>query len=106
MRLVLRVLFFEFALSWAMMLAGQVRVAMQAWPFAKRPLHARFHSRAWRMGLGLLMGIPVVAGWPALFSLAQPENVGGDWLKIAIPWWILVGVLGAEMLAARLTLRK
>jgi hypothetical protein len=103
MRLVLRVLFFEFALSWAMVLAGPIHVAMQAWPFVRRSLNARLQRRAWRVGLGLMIGIPVVAGWPALFLPVQATFAGGDWLKIAIPWWVLIGVLGAEMLVGRLT---
>ena len=103
MRLVLRVLFVEFALSWAMVLAGQARVARLIWPFAARSLKTRFHSHAWRVGVGLAVAIPVVAGWPALFLPAQAEYAGGNWLKIAVPWWVLVGALGAEMLMARLT---
>jgi hypothetical protein len=103
MRLVLRVLFVEFALSWAMVLAGSVRVARQIWPFVKRSLTTPLQSRAWRVGLGLMIAIPVVAGWPALFVPAQARYAAGNWLKIAIPWWILIGVLGAEILAAGLT---
>lgn len=103
MRLVVRVLFFEFALSWAMVLAGAVRLAIQAWPFATRSLKTCVPSRACRMGLGLAIAIPVIAGWPALFLPTQAEYAAGDWLKIAIPWWVLIGVLGAEMLVARLT---
>jgi len=103
MRLVLRVLFVEFAVSWAMVLAGSAHVAMQIWPFVKRPLKIRLQSRAWRVGLGLMIAVPVVAGWPALFLPAQAEYAAGDWLKIAIPWWVLIGVLGAELLVARLT---
>jgi hypothetical protein len=34
MRLALRILFFEFALSWAMVAAGWVHFAARAWPFA------------------------------------------------------------------------
>jgi hypothetical protein len=103
MRIVLRVLFFEFALSWAMVLAGWVHAGMHAWPFVRRSLNTRLRCRAWRVGLGLLIAIPVVAGWPALFLPAQAEYAAGDWLKIAIPWWILISVLGAEMLVTRLT---
>ena len=103
MRFVLRVLFFEFALSWAMVLAGAARVAAQIWPFARQSFSAGFQNRAWRVGLGLLVAVPVVAGWPVMFMPTQAQNAGGDWLKIAIPWWILVGVLGAQMLAAGLT---
>jgi len=101
MRLVLRVLFVEFALSWAMVLAGAVRVAAQIWPFARQSLAAGFQNRAWRVSLGLLVAVPVAAGWPALFLPAQAQGAAGDWLKIAIPWWILLGALGAQLLAAR-----
>jgi hypothetical protein len=101
MRLVLRVLFFEFALSWAMVLAGWVRVAMEVFQVARQT--ARRRRRAWRLGLSLFIAIPVVAGWPALFLPAQAEYAAGNWLKIAIPWWILIGALGAQVLAVRLT---
>jgi hypothetical protein len=40
MRLVLRVLFFEVALSWAMMVAGWVHFALRTWPFAVNTLKA------------------------------------------------------------------
>jgi hypothetical protein len=103
MRLVLRVLFIEFALSWAMVLAGSVHVAAQIWPFARQSLKAGFRSRAWRVGTGLAVALPVVAGWPALFLPTQARNAAGDWLNIAIPWWVLVGALGAHVLAARFT---
>jgi hypothetical protein len=101
MRLVLRVLFVEFALSWAMVLAGAARVAVQIWPFARESLAAGFQNRAWRVGTGLAVAVPVVAGWPALFLPSQARNAAGDWLKIAIPWWILLGALGAQLLVAR-----
>jgi hypothetical protein len=103
MRLVLRVLLVEFALSWAMVLAGAARVAMQISPFVRHSLKARPRGRAWRVGLGLAIALPVVAGWPALFLPAQTEFAAGNWLNIAIPWWVLVGVLGAQILTARLT---
>jgi hypothetical protein len=103
MRLVLRMLLFEFALSWAMVLAGSVRVAMKTWPFVRGSLTTRLQSRTWRVGLGLMIAIPVVAGWPALFLPDEAKYAGGNWLKIAVPWWIVIGVLGAEMLVARLT---
>jgi hypothetical protein len=103
MRLVLRVLFVEFALSWALVLAGSVRVAAQIWPFIRQSLNAGLRSRACRVRLGLLLAVPVVAGWPALFVPAATQNGGGNWLKIAIPWWILIGALGAEMLTVGLT---
>jgi hypothetical protein len=101
MRLVLRVLFVEFALSWAMVLAGSVHVAAQIWPFARQSLTAGFRSRAWRVGAGLAVALPVVAGWPALFLPTQAQNAAGNWLNIAIPWWILLGALGAQLLATR-----
>jgi hypothetical protein len=40
MRLVLRVLLFEFTLSSALLLAGWVRLAVQIWPFARDSLKA------------------------------------------------------------------
>lgn len=103
MRLVLRVLLVEFALSWTMMMAGSARVATQICPIAVRSLQARLRRRSWRVGLGLVIAIPVVAGWPALFLPTQAQFAAGDWLKIAIPWWVLIGAIGAQMLAARLT---
>jgi hypothetical protein len=106
MRLVLRVLLFEFVLSWAMMLAGSIRVATQICAVAAHPLQACFRRRGWRVGLGLTIAIPVVAGWPALFLPTQAEYASGDWLAIAIPWWVVIGTLGAEMLAVRLMARK
>lgn len=101
MRVVLRVLFFEFALSWAMVLAGPVRVAIQLCQLARQS--GRRRRRAWRLGAMLFIGIPVVAGWPALFLPVQAQDAAGNWLKIAIPWWILIGALGAQALAVRLT---
>jgi hypothetical protein len=103
MRLVLRVLFVEFALSWALVMAGAVRVAVQIWPFARQSLAAGFRNRSWRVGLGLLLAMPVAAGWPALFLPSQAQNAAGDWLKIAIPWWILLGALGLQLLVATFT---
>jgi hypothetical protein len=102
MRLALRVLFFEFALWWTMVLAGSARVAVQICPFVTHSLKPRLRSRTWRRGLGLMIAIPVVAGWPALFLPDQAEYAAGDWLKIAIPWWVVVGALSAEILLARL----
>jgi hypothetical protein len=102
MRLLLRVVFFEFAASWAMVLAGSVRAAMQIWPFVRSPLAGCFRGRAWRTGAGLLAGVAVVAGWPVVLLPSEAANAGGNWLKIAIPWWILVGALGAQFLVVRL----
>jgi hypothetical protein len=103
MRLVLRVLFLEFALSWAMVLAGAVRVGAQIWPFVRHSLNSRFRGRDGRVVLGLLVAGPVVAGWPALFVPTEAQNAGGNWLSIAIPWWVLLGALSAQLLAARYT---
>lgn len=102
MRLVMRVLFYESALSWAMMLAGWLRVAVRAWPFAMDTLKSGFRGRAWRVGLGLLAGLPAVAGWPVLLSPALPKDTSWSWLKIAAPWWVLLGAVGSLLLVAKL----
>ncbi len=106
MRFALRVLFFECALSWAMVLAGSARVAAGICPLVSHSLKVRLGGRAWRTGLGLMIAIPVVAGWPALLLPSEAQNAAGDWLMVAIPWWILIGALGAQMLAARLTAHR
>jgi hypothetical protein len=99
MRLVLRVLLVECALSWVMLLAGCVRVARQIWPFAT----AGFRGRNWRLGLGLLVGLPIVAGWPVMFlARGLSMSTHGDWLNLAIPWWIMVGAAGAVLLVVKL----
>jgi hypothetical protein len=50
----------------------------------------------------LLIGIPVVAGWPLLFWLGQSRNGYQGWLQaIAFPWWIIIGVYGLRLLVAR-----
>ncbi len=98
MRLVLRVLLVDCALSWAVLLAGYVQVARQIWPFAT----AGIRQRNWRLGLGLLVGLPVLAGWPAMFlarGLARATH--GDWLNLAIPWWLTIGAVGAVLLVAQ-----
>lgn len=95
MRIVLRVLLVECALSWVMLLAGYVHVARQIWPFAT----ARFRGRNWRVGLGLLAGLPVAVGWPAMFlARGLATSVHGDWLNLAIPWWVMLGAAGAVLL--------
>ncbi len=95
MRLVLRVLLVECALSWLLLLAGYVQVARQIWPFAT----ARLRGRNWRVGLGLLAGLPIVAGWPVMFlARGVAGYTGGDWLNLAIPWWVLVGTGGTMVL--------
>ncbi len=99
MRLVLRVLFIECALSWVLLLAGCVRVGWQIWPFAT----AGLRGRNWRLGLGLLVGLPIVAGWPVMFlARGLALSTHGDWLNLAIPWWVMIGAAGSVLLAARL----
>lgn len=95
MRVVLRVLLVECALSWVMLLAGYARVAQQIWPHAT----ARFRGRNWRVGLGLLVGLPIAAGWPAMFlARGLGTSVHGDWLNLAIPWWVMLGAAGSVLL--------
>ncbi len=105
MRLVLRVLFFEFALSWAMVLAGWIRVTAQVRPFLVGALRARFRRRAWRAGLGLLVGLAVAAGWPLLFLFlpAWAAAAHGNWLNVALLWWVLAGACGSVVLAAKVS---
>ena len=101
MRVVLRVLIFEFSLAWALLLAGSARVAAQVWPFFAHALTAGWRDR-WRLRVGLSIGIPVAAGWPLLFWLGQAQNGYQRWLPaIAIPWWILLAVYGLRLLLAR-----
>jgi hypothetical protein len=102
MRLVVRFLLLEFSLAWAMMLAGSIRVGLQIWPFFANTLKAGL--RAWRLGLGLLIGFPVTAGWPLLFWLRQGQPRYRAWLEgIAIPWWIVLGVTALMVLIARIS---
>jgi hypothetical protein len=101
MRVVLRILFFEFSLAWALVLAGSMRVAAQVWPFFAETLGAGWRSR-WRVRAGFLAGIPIAAGWPLLFWLGQEQNGYQGWLRaIAIPWWIILAVYGIRLLLAR-----
>jgi hypothetical protein len=98
MRLVMRFLVFEFSLAWVMVLAGLARAGVQVWPFFADALRAGL--RAWRVYLGVLIGFPVLVGWPLLFWLQQSRPGYQGWLGgIAIPWWI---VLGASALVALL----
>ncbi|MGP8000479.1 MAG: hypothetical protein ACLPKI_24625 [Streptosporangiaceae bacterium] len=105
MRVVLRVVLCEFAVTWVMLLVGWMRVAAQIRPFAVDTVRARLGRRRWRTGLGLLIGLPVVAGWPVLFRLSPvwAQEIHGDWLNLAIPWWLLVGVGGGLLLAGELS---
>jgi hypothetical protein len=100
MRVVLRILFFEFSLAWALLLAGSVRVTAQLWPFFARTIRAGWRDR-WRARTGFLIVIPIAAGWPLLFWLGQARNGYHDWLQaIAFPWWIVLGVYGLRLLVA------
>lgn len=58
MRLVLRVLFFEAALSWAMVVAGWVHFGVRTWPFAINRLQAGCR-RLWKSTL-LTRGVAYV----------------------------------------------
>jgi hypothetical protein len=99
MRLVLRVLLVECALSWVLLLAGYVRVGVQIWPFAT----ARFRGRDWRVGVGLLVGLPIAAGWPAMFAAPSlAKGTHGDWLNLAIPWWLMIAAAGLVLIVTRL----
>jgi hypothetical protein len=101
MRVVLRVLFFEFSLAWALLVAGSIRVTAQLWPLFTQSVGAGWRDR-WRARTGLLIGIAITAGWPLLFWLGQARNGYQDWLQaIAFPWWIVVGVYGLRILLAR-----
>ncbi len=101
MRLVVRYLLIEFSLAWAMVLAGFIRAGVQIWPFFANTLRAGLRRR-WRVCLGLLIGLPVVAGWPLLFSLAQARPGYEAWLQgIAIPWWLVLGGIVSVHLVAR-----
>ena len=101
MRLVVRILLVEFSLAWAMVVAGSIRAGLQIWPFFADTLMAGFRSRAGRVCLGLLIGLPV-AGWPLLFWLVETQAEYRKWLQaIAIPWWIVLGVTASMFLVAR-----
>jgi len=100
-RVVLRVLFFEFSLAWALLLAGSARVTAQLWPVFAHTISTGWRDR-WRVRTGLLIGIPIVVGWPLLFWLGQARSGYQDWLPtIAFPWWIILGVYGLRVLLAR-----
>lgn len=106
----MRVLLVEFTVSSALLLAGWIRIGVQVWPFAMDSLKAGFGGRAWarglarhwRAGLGLLVGLPIVAGWPVLLSPILGKYTSGDWLNLAILWWVLAGAVGGLLLAAKI----
>ena len=95
MRLVVRVLLVESLLSWGMVLAGAVRTGLQIWSFSVDSVAAAFRSRALRMGLGLLIGVPVVVGWPLLFRFERAQHMYQLWFNVALWWWVLLGGTGA-----------
>jgi hypothetical protein len=107
MRLVVRVLLVESLLSWGIVLAGAVRAGVQVWSFLAETLAAAFRSRALRMGLGLLIGVPVVVGWPLLFRFVRAQHVYQVWFNVAVWWWVLLAGTGAFVaLAARVSTVK
>ncbi len=102
MRLVVRFLLFECWSAWAMMLAGFIRAGVRIWPLFANALMTGLRRRAWRVSLGLLIGLPVAAGWPLLFWLVQARPGYRGWFQaIAIPWWIVLGAAALVLLAAR-----
>jgi len=73
----------------------------QLWPFFTQTIGAGWRER-WRVRTGLLIGIPVAAGWPLLFWLGQDRSGYHNWLQaIAFPWWIVFGGYGLRLLLAR-----
>jgi hypothetical protein len=95
MRLMVRILLAESLLSWGMVVAGALRTGAQMWTFFTDSVTAAFRSRALRMGLGLLIGVPVVVGWPLLFRFVRAQHVYQVWFNVALWWWVLLGGLGA-----------
>lgn len=107
MRLVLRVLLVESLLSWGMVLAGAARTVLQIWSFSMNSVAAAFRSRALRIGLGLLIGVPVVVGWPLLFRFERAQHMYQLWFNVALWWWVLLGGTGAFVaLATRVSAEK
>ena len=94
MRLVVRILLAESLLSWGMVVAGALRTGAQMWSFFTESVMAAFRSRALRIGLGLLIGVPIVVGWPLLFRLVRAQRVYQVWFNVALWWWVLLGGLG------------
>ncbi len=101
MRLVMRVLLIESLLSWVLLMAGWTRVAVQLRPLALGRLRAAVPWRpSWRVALGLLIALPLVAGWPVLLQPVLVSSTHGDWLNLAIPWWLLTGTMALFLLVA------
>jgi hypothetical protein len=94
MRLVVRILLAESLLSWGMVVAGALRTGAQMWSFFTDSVMAASRSRALRIGLGLLIGVPIVVGWPLLFRLVRAQHVHQVWFNVALWWWVLLGGLG------------
>ncbi len=95
MRVVLRILLVEFSAAWVLVVAGMLRTGLQVVPLFAGTLATAGRRVGWRVGLGVLIGVPVVAGWPLLFWLIQTESGYHAWMKgIAIPWWIVLGCCG------------
>ncbi len=99
MRVVLRILLVEFSAAWVLVVAGMLRTGLQVVPLFAGTLATTGRRVGWRVSLGVLIGVPVVAGWPLLFWLIQTESGYHAWMKgIAIPWWIVVGCCGVVVL--------
>lgn len=104
MRLVMRVLLIESLLAWGMVLAGAAHTGVQLWSLSADSVAAAFRSRAWRRGLGLLIGLPMVAGWPLLFRFERAHHLYQHWFSVALWWWVLLGGIGAFVaLAAKVS---
>jgi hypothetical protein len=105
MRVVMRIVLAEFSLAWVMVLAGWGRAALKAAPFFAGTVAATWQRADWprvhwRLLLGLLVGVPVVAGWPLLFSLMHTQRGYHLWMRgIAIPWWIILAACAVRYLA-------
>jgi hypothetical protein len=106
-RVVMRTLLVEFSLAWVMVLAGWFRAGLKAVPFFAGTVAVTWQRVNWRPVLALLIGTPIVAGWPLLFILMQSERGYHMWMRgIAIPWWIVLACGSAVFLAARAELAR
>jgi len=100
MPLVVRLLFTGFWLAWARAVSRCVSAGVRIGPSFGRAVMAGVRAR--RVCLGVLVGFPVVTGWPLLFLLIQTRHGYRHWLQgIAIPWWIIIGATTLVLLAAR-----